>query len=62
MVTMHQGIREARETGSRFIHWMEAGALSVYTWMSGRPMTEQERMQSRIYEAETQQRYSPPSV
>ena len=57
MVTMQEGIREARESGSRFIHRMETGALAVYAWVSGPAMTEQERTQRRLHEAEAYQRY-----
>ncbi len=57
MVTMHQGIREVRESGSRFIHRMEVGAMAVYDWVSGPAMTDQERTQFRLHEAETYQRY-----
>ena len=62
MVTMHQGIKEVRESGSRFIHRMEAGVMTVYDWMSGPPMTEQERTQLRIAEAEAIRRYSQPPI
>ena len=57
MVTTQEGIREARETGSRFIHRMEAGALSLYNLVSGPAMTEQERTKLRMHEAEAYQRY-----
>ena len=62
MVTMNQGIKEARETGSRFIHLMEAGVLAVYDWMSGPAMTEQERTQHRLAETEPLRRYTQPSI
>lgn len=58
MVTMNQGIREVRETGSRFIHRMEAGVLAVYDWVSGPAMTEQERIQHRLAETEAIRRYT----
>ena len=58
MVTMQEGIREARETGSRFVHRMEAGALYFYSWISGPPMTEQERTKLRLHEAEAYLRNS----
>ena len=57
MVTMHEGIREVRESGSRFIHRVESGAVAVYTWVSGPPMTERNRMEHKLYEAEAYQRY-----
>ena len=57
MVTMQEGIREARETSSRFMHRMETGALALYSLVSGPAMTEQQRMKLRVYEAETYQRY-----
>lgn len=57
MVTMHQGIKEVRDSGSRMIHRMETGVMSVYDWMSGPAMTEQERTQHRLHEAEAFQRY-----
>ena len=62
MVTMHEGIREARETGSRFIHRMEAGALAVYNWVSGPAMTEQQRTQHRLYETEPIRRFCQPPL
>ena len=58
MVTMHEGIKEVRDTGSRFIQRMETGVLTVYGWMSGPAMTQQERTHLRLYEAEAYQRYS----
>ncbi len=57
MVTMNQGIKEARETGSRFVHRMETGVMAVYDWVSGPAMTDQERMQHRLQEAEAFQLY-----
>ncbi len=59
---MNQGIKEVRETGSRFIHRLETGALAVYDWMSGPAMTEQERIQIRMAETEAYRRYSQPSI
>lgn len=58
MVTMNEGIKEVRETGSRFIHKLEHGVVAVYGWMSGPAMTEQERSQLRLVEAEPIRRYS----
>ena len=58
MVTMNEGIKEVRETGSRFIHKLEHGALTVYDWMTGPAMTEQERSQLRLAESEPVRRYS----
>ena len=57
MVTMNQGIKEVRESSSRFIHRMEAGLVAVYDWMSGPAMTEQKRMQTQLIETETLRRY-----
>ena len=62
MVTMNQGIKEARETGSRFIHRMEAGVVAVYDWMSGPAMTEQERTQYRLAETEPLRRYTQTPI
>ena len=62
MVTMNQGIKEVRETGSRFVHLMEAGVLSVYDWVSGPPMTEQERAQHKLAETEPIRRFSQPTI
>ena len=62
MVTMNQGIREMRETSSRFIHRMEAGVMAVYDWVSGPAMTEQERTQHRIAETEPIRRFSQPTI
>ena len=62
MVTMNQGIKEVRETGSRFIHRLETGALTVYDWVSGPAMTEQERTQHRLAETEPIRRFSQPPV
>ena len=52
MVTMNQGVKEVRETGSRFIHRLEAGVLAAYEWVSGPPMTEQERLQILLAETD----------
>ena len=62
MVTMNQGIKEVRETGSRFIHRLETGVLTVYDWVSGPAMTEQERTQHRLAETEPIRRFSQPPV
>ena len=62
MVTMNQGVREVRETGSRFIRRMEASALAVYDWVSGPAMTEQERMQHQLAETEPLRRFSQPII
>ena len=58
MVSMNQGIKEARESGSRFIHLMESGALAAYNWISGPAMTEQERTQHRLAETEPIRRFT----
>ncbi len=58
MVSMNQGIKEARESGSRFIHLMEIGALAAYNWISGPAMTEQERTQHRLAETEPIRRFT----
>ena len=55
---MNQGIKEMRETGSRFIHKLEHGVLTAYEWVSGPAMTDQERSQLRLAEAEPVRRYS----
>ena len=52
MVTMNQSVKEVRDAGSRFIHKMEAGVATVYNWVSGPAMTEQERTQLRLQETE----------
>ena len=57
MVTMNEGIKEVRETSSRFIHKMETGVLAVYNWASGPPMTEQERHQVRVHSTEFIRRF-----
>ncbi len=62
MVTMNQGVREVRETGSRFIRRMEASALAVYDWVSRPAMTEQERMQHQLAETEPLRRFSQPII
>lgn len=62
MVTMNQGLREVRESGSRFIHRMETGVLAVYDWVSGPAMTEQERRQLRLAETEPIRRYAQPPI
>lgn len=62
MVTMNQGIKEVRESGSRFIHLMESGLLTAYGWVSGPPMTELERRQLRLAETEAIRRYSQPPL
>lgn len=62
MVTMNQGIKEMRETSSRFIHKLEHGALAVYDWVSGPAMSEQERMQHRLAETEAIRRFAQPPI
>lgn len=62
MVTMNQGIKEVRETSSRFVHLMEAGVLAVYDWVSGPAMTEQERTQHRLAETEPIRRFSQTTI
>ena len=62
MVTMHQGIKEVRESGSRFIHQMEMGVIAVYDWVSGPAMTEQERTQHRLIETDPIRRYNHSPV
>ena len=52
MVTMNQSVKEVRDAGSRFIHKMEVGVATIYNWMSGPAMTEQERTQLRLLETE----------
>ena len=62
MVTMQEGIREVRDSGSRFVHRLEAGMLAAFALVSGPPMTEQERTQHKLAETESIRRYSPPPV
>ena len=62
MVTMNQGIKEMRETSSRFIHRLETGVMSVYDWVSGPAMTEQERIQHQIVETEPIRRFSQSTI
>ena len=62
MVTMNQSIREVRETGSRFVHRLEVGVIAVYDWVSGPPMSEQQRNKLRLAEIEPIRRYSQPTV
>ena len=62
MVTMNQGIKEVRETSSRFVHLMEAGVLAVYDWVSGPAMTEQERTQHRLAETDPIRRFSQTTI
>ncbi len=52
MVTMNQGVKEVRDIGSRFIHKMEAGLATVHELVSGPAMSELERTQHRLQEAE----------
>ena len=52
MVTMNQGVKEVRDVGSRFLHKVESGVAAVYHLVSGPAMTEQERVQHRLQEAE----------
>ena len=59
---MNQGIKEARETGSRFIHKLETGVVAVYDWVSGPAMTEQERTQHRMAESEPIRRFSQATM
>ncbi len=58
MVTMNQGIKEVRESGSRFISRMETGIVAVYSWVSGPAMTEQARTQTRLFETEPWRRFT----
>ena len=58
MVTMNEGIKEVRESGSRFIHKLEIGLVAAYDWMSGPPMTDQERAKLRMAESEPVRRFS----
>ncbi len=51
MVTMNQGVKEVRETGSRFIHLLEAGMMAAYDLVTGPAMTEQERVQHHLAES-----------
>ena len=62
MVTMNEGIKEVRDTSSRFIHKMEAGVLAAYNWVSGPPMTEQERLQARLHETEPIRRFTQAPI
>lgn len=57
MVTVNQGIKEVRESSSRFIHRMEAGLVTVYGWVSGPAMTEQERTNVKLVETEPLRRF-----
>lgn len=57
MVTVNQGIKEVRESGSRFIHRMEAGLATVYGLVSGPPMTEQDRINVKLMETEPLRRF-----
>ncbi len=62
MVTMNQGIKEMRETSSRFIHRLETGVMAAYGWVSGPAMTEQERIQHRLAETEPIRRFCQPTI
>ena len=62
MVTMNQGIREVRDTGSRFIHRMESSMVAVYDWVSGPPMSEQDRNQHKLLETEHIRRFTQLTV
>ena len=62
MVTMNQGIKEVRDTGSRFIHRMESGMLAAYTWISGPAMSEQEREHHKLLETEHIRRFTQITV
>ncbi len=53
MVTVGEGFREVKHSGSHFIHRMESGFLAVYGWLSGPAMSEQQRIQQRLAESET---------
>ena len=53
MVTMNQGVKEVRETGSRFIHRLEAGVMAAYDWVSGPAMTDMDRHQHQLAESDT---------
>ena len=57
MVTVNQGIKEVRDSGSRFIHRMETGLVTVYGWVSGPAMTEQERINVKLAETEPLRRF-----
>ena len=62
MVTMNQGIKEVRETSSRFIHRLESGVMAVYDWVSGPPMTDNDRLQILLAETETYRRFNRPTI
>ena len=48
MVSVAVGMKEAKMSGTRVLHRMEEGFLSVYDWLSGPPMSEQERLHHAI--------------
>ena len=57
MVTVGEGFREVKHSGSHFIHRMESGFLVVYDWFSGPAMSEQQRVRQQIAESETARRF-----
>ncbi len=52
MVTVRIGVREAKESGSKALHQVEAGLLAAYGWLSGPGMTEQDRRHQKLAESE----------
>ena len=58
MVTVGEGVREVKDSGSKMLQRVEMGALAVYDWLSGPPMTDQQRIQHRLAELETARRYT----
>ena len=62
MVTMNQGVKEAKDVGSRFVHRMEAGVMAAYNWVSGPGMTEQDRVQHKLAETEFLRRFPQTTI
>ena len=52
MVTVRRGVREAKESGSKVLHGVEAGLVAAYGWLSGPGMTEMDRRQHKLAESE----------
>lgn len=57
MVTVGEGFREVKHSGSHLVHRMESGFQTVYGWLSGPAMSDQDRVRHQIVETEILRRF-----
>ena len=57
MVTVGQGVREVKQSSSKMLQRLEMGAVSVYDWLTGPAMTDQQLDQHLLVELETARKY-----